>query len=455
MLTQGKLLIGLMLCGLLASPLSMAQKNQKTQKVSASKISDKDIIDAYEYLIGRLLVLRQEHLDFKNEGFEWNKFIHRAPGAVTWANPNLDVAYSEAWIAVDKDSCTLLEIPKITGRYYTIQTLNGWGETTANINERNYPHHPAGKFAFCTKNSTVPLAGSVQRVVLPSEKSRILARIELGKNPQEAIALQKQMKLQTIGQPSIKAAVDIPLFTNAKLPGVEAFDKASEILMSEPDINPGMSGIQAKVLAVQAAARGPQRAAIEQVIESQAIPDFKKLLLTAGVIGNGWNLPTAIGNYGKNYKNRSIVNLAGIWANNSKEAVYFKTNTDGKGQPLNGSNLYTMTFPKGELPENLTKYFWSVVVVDSEKFQVVKNPLNRYLLNNQSALQESADGSLTLAFASRQPSGIPASNWLPTPAGQNYNLTLRYYGPSPKVLSGKYFPPPLVQKTGQLAMTEN
>ena len=61
---------------------------------------------------------------------------HRSPGEVDWPNPNLDVAYSEAWVAIDETSCALVSVPRITDRYYTVQFLNGWGETVANINER-------------------------------------------------------------------------------------------------------------------------------------------------------------------------------------------------------------------------------------------------------------------------------------------------------------------------------
>ena len=74
-------------------------------------IADQDISDAYIYLLGRLLVTRQQQLDFQG-GFVWNELVHRKPGAVDWPNPNLDVAYSEAWVAVDEDSCTLVSVPK-------------------------------------------------------------------------------------------------------------------------------------------------------------------------------------------------------------------------------------------------------------------------------------------------------------------------------------------------------
>ena len=73
-------------------------------------VSEQDISDAYTYLLGRLLVTRQQQLDFR-EGFKWNELVHRKPGEVDWPNPNLDVAYSEAWVAVDEHSCLLVQVP--------------------------------------------------------------------------------------------------------------------------------------------------------------------------------------------------------------------------------------------------------------------------------------------------------------------------------------------------------
>jgi hypothetical protein len=92
-------------------------------------LSDKDIVDAYHYMLGRWLVLRQETLDF-NEKFNWNEIVHRDPRGGAWANPNLDVAYSEAWIYVDESSCTILDLPEIRRRYYTVQIMNGWPKSS-------------------------------------------------------------------------------------------------------------------------------------------------------------------------------------------------------------------------------------------------------------------------------------------------------------------------------------
>jgi len=404
-----------------------------------SRLSDRDIVEAYEYMLGRWLVLRQENLDFK-EGFKWNQIIHREPGGVDWANPNLDVVYSEAWVALDEKTCALIELPEIKGRYYTVQALNGWGEVTANINERNYPKHPFGKFAFCLKQAKVMLPKGTQRVNLPSRKSRILMRVELGANPAEAIALQKKTTMKALGSPAIDEAVVKPDFPNNKLPGVEGFDKTEDILGSEPDLNVGMIDVRDKARAVGRAANDPaQRAHVDEVIRKLAIPSFLGEIPKMGKVVDGWIRPRLIGNYRTDYVMRSITNYAGIWANSSKEVVYFAA------QGLDGSQTFTQTYPKDALPQTKTHYFWSVVAVDGVDYKVIPNSLNRYLLNKQSPLALNDDGSLTLVFAPKQPDGIPESNWLPTPNGKKYNMTYRFYGPSKDVADGKYYPPPLVR----------
>jgi hypothetical protein len=154
-------------------------------RAQPARVSDKDIVDAYQYMLGRWLVPRQETLDVK-EGLKWNEVKHREPGGVAWANPNLDVAYSEAWIAVDEASCTLVNLPEIKGRCYTVQLLNGWGEVTTNINERKFPRHPFGTFAMCLRGAKVALPAGTQRIDLPNKKSRILMRVELGADPAAA-----------------------------------------------------------------------------------------------------------------------------------------------------------------------------------------------------------------------------------------------------------------------------
>jgi hypothetical protein len=421
----------LVACGLLQVSSAQAQ---------LARLTDRDVIDAYHYMLGRWLVLRQETLDLK-ESFKWNQVVHREPGGPGAANPNLDVALSEAWVAVDETSCTLIELPEIKGRYYTVQVLNGWAEVTANINERNYPKHPSGKFALCLKDTKLPLPKGTRRVDVPSRKSRMLVRIELGASPADAVALQKKIAMKATGSPKIDKAVVELTFGNDKLPGAEGFEKTEEILASEADINRGMVGVQEKAIAVAKAIADPaERARIDEAIRKRAIPAFLAAIPKMGKAVNGWIQPRAAGNWGSDYQMRSIASFTGIWANNSKETVYFV------GQGLDGSLTYIQTHPADALPGSKASYFWSVAAVDGDRLQVISNPLNRHALNSKSALKPNADGSLTLAFGPRQPEGVPESNWLPTPAGKRYNLTYRFYGPAKEVAGGTYHPPPLVRK---------
>ena len=409
----------------------------------APRLSEKDIIDAHHYFLGRMLILRQEHLDFK-AGFIWNRILHRDPASAAWVNPNFDVVTSEAWIAVDETSCTIVETPAIKKRYYTVQLLNGWGETVANINERSHPG--AAKFGLCLKGSRAALPAGTQRVELPGRKSRLVARVELGADPQEAVKLQKQIKVYPIGKPKIDPPVEITLFDNEQLPRVEAFNKVDAILASERDINPGMEALQQRARAIAKAARDVEELTrIDDVIVKQAIPQFQKTARAPGTPRNGWSRFATVGSYGSDYRSRSVATYAALWANSAREAVEFWTYTDGKGQKLDGSITYTMTFPKGQ-PLSLTRYSWSVAALDSVKFQVIDNPQKVYLLNNHAKYHTAKDGSLTLYFAAKLPDGAPPQNWLPTPAGQNYNLTFRFHGPRDNVATGGYFPPPLVQK---------
>lgn len=410
--------------------------------------SDQDISDAYIYLLGRLLITRQQQVDFDNEGFHWNELIHRKPGQVDWPNPNLDVAYSEAWVALDENSCLLVTVPKITGRYYVVEFLNGWGETVANINERVFPNHPNGLFAVCLQGSAIDIPAGAQRVEVPARTMRVLLRVELGANWDEAVALQKQFAFEMKGNPTPPEIPRTLMFDMETLPGVEAFDSATLALDTEKDIDPGMDAIQAKVRAIAEAIKDPaERQRVDGVIRSKAFKDFSASIpiLGNGSARDGWARAARCGHFGDDWLTRTVVNFGGIWANVFEEVIYYSGSEDGTGAPLEAEANYTLTFPAGDLPEKYAKYFWSVIAVDRVHRRVLPNSLNRFLLNKKSGLVDSADGSRTLYFGPEKPAAAPEPNWLPT-SGKPWKLTLRFYGPRGGVTEGTYFPPPLIKR---------
>jgi hypothetical protein len=195
--------------------------------------TDKEVSDSYIYLLSRLLVLNQEQADFDG-GFKWNQLVHRKVGQVDWPNPNLDVAYSEAWVAIDEKSCALVTVPEVKDRYYTVQFLNGWGETLANINERVYPQRPDGEFAVCLKGADMQLPAGTQRIDVATKVLRVLSRVELGASPDEAVALQKHFTIRASGHPEVSEVPRTVRFDIEKLPGVEAFDSATWRWIARP-----------------------------------------------------------------------------------------------------------------------------------------------------------------------------------------------------------------------------
>lgn len=436
---------GIVLAAVLALPVC---PGVTSAQAPAAELSEQEISDSYIYLLGRLLVTRQQQLDFR-EGFQWNRLVHRKPGAVVWPNPNLDVAYSEAWVAVDETTCALVTVPRISGRYYTVQFLNGWGETVANINERLYPRHPHGEFAVCLEGTDVKLPAATERIDVPVKSMRVLSRVELGADWKQAVALQKKFRIRSAGKPTLPTVPKTVMFGMDKLPGVEAFDSAVLALDSEADINPDMESLQASTLAIAEAINDPgERQRIDQVVRGKAFADFHEALPTigGGAVRNGWALPPTSGVYGSNWLVRTLINYGGIWANTSEEVIYYKAFVDPDGQPLSGDHAYSMRFTKEQLPAHYATYFWSVIAVDSVERRVLPNPLKRYLLNKESRLRYAPDGSLTLYFADQKPKDVPQGNWLPTPKGKGYSLTFRFYRPRGEVAERTYFPSPLVKR---------
>ena len=416
-------------------------------RAASPALDEKIIADAYVYLIGRALVVRQEHLDVAAQG-GYNVAFHNPLGSATFVNPNLSVANTEAWIAVDDATPVLLEIPKIEGRYYTAQILDEWGETLTNIHERNYPLQPYGKFAFVAPGSRVAVPDDAVRIELRSQKAKMLARVELQNDRDGAVALQRQIRVTPLGKPKFPPALKILAFEKPALIGVELFDAAEALLKSAPDVSPIAAQLQAQVRAVAREAKDPaRRAAIDKTLRDQVIPRFMRYATQeAGPVRNNWLGTMVIGNYGEDFWIRSSANLIGIWANNTHEVIYFVTTRDAVGRPLEGSSTYELHFPKEALPQDVVNAFWSVHLVGVPDFMPVPNPLDRFVLSTYSNVKKNHDGSLTLVLAPKPVAGIPHANWLPTAPGKPFSLTWRTYIPKEIVKQGNWFPPAVAKR---------
>ena len=170
----------------------------------------------------------------------------------------------------------------------------------------------------------------------------------------------------------------------------------------------------------------------------------------AGVAVNGWRVSGLQGDadfFAGDWLARAAGAKAGIYGNDPEEATYPLTRSDGDGQPLDGSKAnYTLTFPAGQLPP--VNAFWSLTMYDGKTQLLIRNPIDRYLINSPMLprLKTNADGSLTLHIRNKSPGADLESNWLPAPDGPIY-LVMRLYWPKatpPSILppgKGTWQPP--------------
>jgi hypothetical protein len=176
--------------------------------------------------------------------------------------------------------------------------------------------------------------------------------------------------------------------------------------------------------------------------------------LSSGVKNiNGWNIGSFFGDrafYKGDWLMRAAAAKGGIYGNDAAEATYPYTRTDAKGETLDGSKHdYTITFPAGQLPP--VNSFWSVTMYDGKSQFLIKNPINRYLINSPMlpGMKKNADGSLTLYIQKDSPGKAKEANWLPAPNDTIY-LVMRLYWPKdtpPSILppgKGTWKPPGIV-----------
>lgn len=402
------------------------------------------IADAYAYLLGRALVIRQERIDARAPGFAYNKISYNPLGSADFVNPNLDVAYLEAWLAVDDQTPVILEVPAIEGRYYTAQILDEWGEVITNINERAFPSKPSGKLALVDPGSTAPIPEGVARIALHSRKAKLLARVELARDPDGAVALQRRFKLAPDGTPRIAPVVALPDFDNRALLGAEIFERAGAIVASALDVSPAAAAMQqqARFVAEWMGADARRRDEVAALLRDKIVPAFEAFATTqASPYLHHWMVGLGTGHYGADFRMRAAANYAGIWANSPDEVVYFVATRDAAERPLDGGTRYVLHFPADRLPDAAVDAYWSITLVGVPDFRVVPNRLGRFHLNSCSPLTYAPDGSLELVIGPEAPGSAQASNWLPSARGKRFSLTFRAYVPKDVVKRGEWSPP--------------
>ena len=102
---------------------------------------------------------------------------------------------------------------------------------------------------------------------------------------------------------------------------------------------------------------------------------------------------------------------------------------DSDGNPFDGAKTYKVTLP----PNIPVANFWSFTLYDNQTRSMLDTPQRYPRAGSQSypspAAEPDADGSTTIYFAPKLPTGVKPGNWVQTMPGKGWNTLLRLYSP--------------------------
>ena len=347
-------------------------------------------------------------------------------------------------------------------RYYSIQLVDVYTHNFDYLGSRT-TGNDAGSFLIAGPHWRGETPAGIKKVIR-SETDLVLTvfRTQLF-NPDDLenvkkiqAAYQAQPLSAFLGQPAPVAAPPIawvtPLTPAQQKTSLDVFGILNFLLQFCPTV-PSERELMARFAKIDVGAGQPfdvtklspeLKTALEQgIADAWAEQAEVKKRFDAGTISAGDMFGTR--EYLKNnYVYRMTAAVLGIFGNSQMEAMYPSYTVDAKGQPLNGSEAYTLRFAPGQLPP--VNGFWSVTLYELPASLLFANPLNRYLINSPmlSELKKDADGGVTLRIQNASPGPGQESNWLPAPSGPFF-LAMRLYWPKPEALEGTWKQPALTQ----------
>ncbi|NKL39644.1 DUF1254 domain-containing protein [Rhizobium ruizarguesonis] len=402
---------------------------------------------------------------FKAPFNEINNLHHVAtPEDTAVITPNSDTPYSFIWLDLRAEPM-VISVPMVEkDRYYAVQLIDGNTYNYGYIGTRTTGTEP-GDYLVVGPDWKGEMPSGIEKVFRSTTPFTLaLIRTQLF-NPDDMPDVEKiqaAYKAQPLSaflkQPAPPTAPEIE-FLPATTAGIKEnfFQYLDAALQFVPE-TPRDKAIRAKLAKIGI---GPGKTfdfkdlSLEHKAEmlvgmKQGDGKVDKWLAGGNKNVNGWNVGSFFGDeafYNGDWVMRAGAAKGGLLGNDAVEAMYPYTRTDTTGAPLDGSkHKYTITFPQGQLPP--VNAFWSITMYDGKSQLLIKNPINRYLINSPmlSSMQKDPDGSVTLHIQKDSPGAGKEANWLPAPNDTIY-LVMRLYWPkteAPSILpagEGTWQPP--------------
>ena len=454
MLISIKTLLKVLVTSCLVMFVSITSAAGKITPEEARSIAKEAYIFNYPLVMYyRTMYLQAIAPDNLSGGFgKWLHLGTSSPKDTDIVTPNNDSPYSYAWVDTRAEPW-VLTLPKIEAdRFYTSQWDDLWGFVLDN----------PGSVEDGNDGVSVLLASPTWRGELPKGVNRLiqgdtdflgtLTRTQLfePKDLPNVKKIQKEYKLQPLstylGKPAPKPAAAIQW-----KPWKEGAETTAEFwsyvnfLLPLTTPNPQDKPILDKMAKIGLGVNASKPSAEIQTAMQQGIQDAQAELkkASAGEVDPALFFRSRK-DTNKDYENRALGVVMGIFGNVKKVSVYFSVPKDAQGELLDGSkNSYMLKFTADQIPP--AKNFWSWTMYKLPQRWLVDNPIDRYSLGSATpGLQKGADGSITLYFGAKSPGKDKESNWLPAPE-EPFWLVLRTYGPEESILNKTWKMPPVTQ----------
>jgi len=466
-------------CGKKEDPVAQAAKQAASKGVAAPGIAEVKAIAEEGFIYGLPIVMNyavmNEYAIDKNSGQFKAPFnqIHNEARVFTYEDtaivtPNSDTPYSLLWMDLRAEP-VVLSVPAVDKkRYYSVMLNDGNTFNYGYIGSRATGNDAADYLVAGPrwKGETPPGIKKVFRSTTDFSLAAYRTQLIDPKDMPNVVKVQAGYKVQPLSAylkqppPPAAPAIDFPKIDKdlVKTNFFEYLDFALQFAPAGPEeeairaklatigIGPGKK-FNFKDLSVE------HKAAILLAMK-EGDSKVDKYLAAGPKNINGWKVGSLFGDrefYKGDWLKRAAAAKGGIYGNDAAEAMYPLTKSLANGSELDGSkHKYTLTFAKDQFPP--VNAFWSVTMYDGKTQLLIKNPINRYLLNSPMlpAMKKNSDGSLTLYIQKDSPGKDKESNWLPAPDGPIY-LVMRLYWPkteAPSILppgEGTWQPPALVQ----------
>lgn len=383
------------------------------------------------------------------------------PADTAFVTPNSDTPYSFAGLDLRAEP-VVITVPKMeTKRYFVFQLMDLYTFNFAYIGSRA-TGNSGGSYLIAGPNWKGEVPKNITKVLTAeTELASLVGRTQLFspddlasvKQIQAGYKVQPLHDFSNTPAPAPLQEFDWPKpITPAQQTSLEFFSQMAFLLQFCMPPHPSEAVLResfSKIGIEPGKPFVPSSFPPEMLDAFKAGIDEGQKAIDASREGTGGKTDTLFGSreYLKNnFLARATGTVMGIGANSRDEALYPILGKDADGQPLDGNNgKYTLRFTKGHFPP--VNAFWSLTMYDLPTQLLVKNAIDRYLINSPmlAQLKLDSDGGLTLYIQADSPGADDEANWLPAPKGP-FMLTLRYYWPKAELLDGEW-KTPAVERT--------